>query len=58
MVIENTNKIYLIVYDFDGIMTNNKVYVDENGKEMAKVSHADGFDISGIKKLGIERIIF
>jgi len=50
-------KIILIVYDFDGVMTNNKVYVDQNGKEMVQVSRADGLGVSEIKKLGIEQII-
>jgi len=47
----------LIVYDFDGVMTNNKVYVDQNGNETVQVNRADGLGISEIKKLGIEQII-
>jgi YrbI family 3-deoxy-D-manno-octulosonate 8-phosphate phosphatase len=47
----------LIVYDFDGVMTNNKVYVDQNSNEMVQVNRADGLGISEIKKLGIEQII-
>ena len=50
-------KISLIVYDFDGVMTDNKVYIDQNGNEMIKVNRADGLAISEIKKLGIEQII-
>jgi len=51
------NNIKLIVYDFDGVMTNNKVYVDQNGNETVQVNRADGLGISEIKKLGIEQII-
>ena len=47
----------LIVYDFDGVMTDNKVYVDQNGREMVQVNRADGLGISEIKKLGFEQII-
>ena len=47
----------LIVYDFDGVMTDNKVYVDQNGIETVQVNRADGLGISEIKKLGIEQII-
>ena len=54
---EITNGINLIVYDFDGVMTDNKVYVDQNGREMVQVSRADGLGVSEIKKLGIEQII-
>ena len=32
----NLKNIKLIVYDFDGVMTNNKVYVDQKGNEMTK----------------------
>ena len=49
--------INLIVYDFDGVMTDNKVYVDQNGREMVQVNRADGLGVSEIKKLGIEQII-
>ena len=47
----------LIVYDFDGVMTDNKVLVDENGKEAVYVSRADGYGVSRIKQLGIKQII-
>ena len=51
------SKIELIVYDFDGVMTDNKVYIDQNGNEMVQVNRADGLAVSEIKKLGIEQII-
>jgi len=38
-------------------MTDNKVYVDQNGNETVKVSRADGLGVSEIKKMGIEQII-
>ena len=50
-------KIKLIVYDFDGVMTNNKVYVDQNGNEMVQVNRADGLGVAEIKKMGIKQII-
>ena len=56
MEVKLTN-IELIVYDFDGVMTDNKLYVDENGKEMVQVSRADGLGVSEIKKMGIAQII-
>lgn len=51
------NQIKLLVYDFDGVMTNNKVYVDQNGNEMVQVNRADGLAVAEIKKLGIQQII-
>ncbi len=53
----NWNKLQLIVYDFDGVLTDNKVYIDQNGKETVQVNRADGLGVSEIKKLGIKQII-
>lgn len=38
-------------------MTDNKVYIDQNGKETVQVNRADGLGISEIKKMGIKQII-
>ena len=43
--------IKLICYDFDGVMTDNKVYIDHEGREMVQVTRADGLAVSEIKKL-------
>ena len=51
------DKIKLVIYDFDGVMTNNKVYIDQNGNEMVQINRADGLGIAEIKKLGIKQII-
>jgi len=51
------NKIKLIVYDFDGVMTNNKAYIDMNGNEFVQISRADGLGVSEIKKQSINQII-
>ncbi len=47
----------LIVYDFDGVMTDNKVYVFEKGMEAVRCSRADGLGINIIKKYGIVQMI-
>ena len=52
------NSIKLLVYDFDGVMKNNKAFVDQHGNEMVQVNRADGLGIFEIKKLGFEQIIF
>ncbi len=46
-----------IFYDFDGVMTNNKFIMDQNGIELVELSRADGFGISQLKKLGYDQII-
>ena len=51
------NQIKLLVLDFDGVLTDNFVYVSENGIESVKCNRSDGIGISRIKKLGIKVII-
>ncbi len=38
-------------------MTDNKVYIDQNGNEMVQVNRADGLGVAEIKKMEIEQII-
>jgi len=47
----------LIVYDFDGVMTNNKVLVDQSGRESVVVNRSDGLAVSAIRKMKIKQII-
>lgn len=47
----------LIVFDFDGVMTDNRVLVDENGTEAVWVNRSDGLGIQMIKQMGIRMII-
>lgn len=39
------NRINLIVYDFDGVMTDNRVTVDQDGKESVACNRGDGLGI-------------
>ena len=57
MGLPDKEKIDLIVYDFDGVMTDNRVIVDENGKESAVVSRGDGYGVGMIRRLGIPQMI-
>ena len=51
------NKVDLVIYDFDGVMTDNKVYVDQDGSETVCVNRSDGLAISWLRKKGIEQVI-
>ena len=46
--------IRLALFDFDGVFTDNHVYVSEDGKETVKCCRSDGIGISRIKELGIK----
>lgn len=50
--------IELIIYDFDGVLTDNRIVLREDGLESVIVNRADGLAIGIIKKLGIKQIIF
>ena len=39
------------VFDFDGVLTNNLVQIDENGKESVNCSRADGLAFDVLRKL-------
>lgn len=45
------------MYDFDGVMTNNKVFVDEHGTESVSCHRGDGLAVSMIKELGIRQVV-
>ena len=46
-----------IIFDFDGVLTNNKVYLDENGIETVICNRADGLAFNILKKLNISLFI-
>ena len=50
-------KVELVVYDFDGVMTDNRVYVDETGRESVSVNRADGLAVAYLKRRSIPQII-
>ncbi|XPV75728.1 MAG: KdsC family phosphatase [Desulfovibrio sp.] len=57
---ENTlpkNAPALLVYDFDGVMTDNRVIVREDGLESVVCNRGDGLGINIIKKMDIPQII-
>ncbi len=45
------DKIDAFVFDFDGVMTNNLVYLDQDGKESVRCSRADGLAFDVLRKL-------
>ena len=53
----NIADIDLIVYDFDGVMTDNKVIIFQDGTEGVTVNRADGQGVSMIKEKGIPQLI-
>jgi YrbI family 3-deoxy-D-manno-octulosonate 8-phosphate phosphatase len=49
--------LYLFVYDFDGVLTDNRVYVSEDGKESVCCNRSDGLAIRKINEMGLTQMI-
>lgn len=50
-------RIRLIAFDFDGVFTDNMVYVSEDGAEAVRCFRGDGLGLQKLKRAGIEAII-
>ncbi len=49
--------IRLLVLDFDGVLTDNRALVDEEGRESVWVNRSDGWGIARLKEAGVEVIV-
>ncbi len=47
----------LVILDFDGVLTDNRVYVMEDGREAVACHRGDGWGIGILQQAGIEVII-
>lgn len=50
-------KIRFVVFDFDGVFTDNRVLVTEDGKEAVLCSRADGFGLAATRAAGLQMMI-
>jgi len=57
ILIETIHKIRLVAFDFDGVFTDNMVYVFQDGSEAVRCNRSDGIGLQKLKKLGIEAVI-
>ena len=49
--------IRLVVFDFDGVFTDNMVYVFEDGREAVRCSRADGIGLRKLEKANVQTVI-
>jgi N-acylneuraminate cytidylyltransferase len=47
----------LVVFDFDGVMTDDRVYVNQDGIEMVAANRRDGMGINLLQKAGFRMIV-
>ena len=57
MAISDFALVELIVFDFDGVFTDNTVYVDETGRESVRCWRSDGLGLSRLKAVGVRTYI-
>jgi N-acylneuraminate cytidylyltransferase len=51
------NKIKLLVLDFDGVLTDNRVWVDQDGREMVAANRSDSLGIDLLRQVGVETVV-
>lgn len=54
---ERIREIRLVVFDFDGVFTDNMVYVFEDGREAVRCFRGDGLGLQRLERLGIATLI-
>ena len=54
---EIISRLRLVAFDFDGVFTDNMVYVNQDGTEAVRCNRSDGIGLSRLEHLGIETII-
>jgi len=49
--------VVLVVFDFDGVMTDNRVWVDEQGHESVAAYRSDSLGIKALRKVGLQTLV-
>lgn len=50
-------RVRLAVFDFDGVFTDNRVWVNENGEEMLAFTRSDGLGLRRLEEVGVRSLI-
>ena len=51
------DQIDALVFDFDGVLTDNTVFLSEDGKESVRCNRGDGLAFNELNKLGVKSYI-
>jgi YrbI family 3-deoxy-D-manno-octulosonate 8-phosphate phosphatase len=54
---ERVERVRIAAFDFDGVFTDNKVYVDQNGVETVACTRADGMGLERLRDVGVETVV-
>ena len=50
-------RVRLIVFDFDGVFTDNTVYVAEDGTEAVRCWRGDGLGLARLRQAGVDSVV-
>ena len=50
-------KVQLLVLDFDGVLTDNRVWVDQDGREMVTANRSDSLGVNLLRQAGVETVV-
>lgn len=56
-LIPELREVKLVVFDFDGVFTDNRVIVHEDGREAVLCNRSDGLGIGMLRELGVEAVV-
>jgi len=56
-IADRIRKIRLLIFDFDGVFTDNRVHVNQEGTESVSCWRGDGLGLNRLHRLGIEMAI-
>lgn len=51
------DRIDLVVFDFDGVMTENGVWLDQDGREAVRCDRSDGLGLTAMRKAGVAMMV-
>jgi YrbI family 3-deoxy-D-manno-octulosonate 8-phosphate phosphatase len=54
---ERLRAVRLLAFDFDGVFTDNTVYVFEDGREAVRCYRGDGLGLQRLRRLGLPAVI-
>jgi 3-deoxy-D-manno-octulosonate 8-phosphate phosphatase (KDO 8-P phosphatase) len=54
---DRIRSIRLVAFDFDGVFTDNKVYVFQDGTEAVRCHRGDGIGLEKLKCLGVDCVV-
>lgn len=50
-------RISLVIFDFDGVMTDNRVYLNQDGLETVACNRGDGWGIGLLRRAGVKMMV-